>query len=71
MDAINRSSNASGPVAIASAPVKIMFVGNIQTQTFHVLDCFCSPGPLDRIFFADRFNAVKAAYRPCVVCRPK
>ncbi len=60
----------AGPLSIEPVPVRIKYIGNIQSRTFHQLDCICQPESLDRIFFADRFNAVKAGYRPCVVCRP-
>ena len=61
----------AGTLRIEPSAVKIKYLGNIQSRTFHLLDCICQPEELDRIFFADRFNAVKAGYRPCVVCRPK
>lgn len=46
------------------------YVGNIESQKFHSINCSRLPAEDKRIYFLTREEAEKAGYIPCGVCKP-
>ena len=46
------------------------FIGNVNTQVFHVPTCSTLPAPQNRIYFQTRQDAINAGHRPCSRCNP-
>jgi len=57
------------PVA-EQTPATYSFIGNRNSQVFHILTCSSLPAPHNRIYFTSRQNAVDAGHRPCGRCNP-
>jgi len=46
------------------------FIGNANSQIFHVPTCTSLPAPQNRTYFNAREDAIAAGHRPCGICNP-
>jgi competence protein ComEC len=46
------------------------YIGNANTEKFHLPVCRSLPDEKNRVFFATREGAVEAGYSPCGICKP-
>ena len=53
-----------------SVPGFGLYIGNVNTQKFHVTSCSYLPDPVNRVYFGSREDAVNAGYSPCGHCDP-
>jgi len=49
---------------------EIQYIGNIKSEVFHRSDCNSLPSEKNRVYFADRDEAIAEGYSPCGFCRP-
>lgn len=54
----------------AEEPVTAAFIGNRNSQIFHLPTCGTLPAPHNRVNFSTRDDAISAGHRPCQRCRP-
>ncbi|MCL2216875.1 MAG: thermonuclease family protein [Defluviitaleaceae bacterium] len=55
--------------SLAATPVP-RFIGNANTNVFHVASCGSLPAIHNRIYFQTRANAISFGQNPCGTCRP-
>ncbi|MBQ9131120.1 MAG: MBL fold metallo-hydrolase [Clostridia bacterium] len=54
----------------SSAVTEYAYIGNLNSNLFHEIDCSSLPGEANRIYFTTRDEAVSAGYTPCGRCDP-
>ena len=63
-----QESDADDP-AIAEPP-EGGYIGNVNSEIFHTLDCSSLPAEHNRICFDSREEAIEVGQRPCQRCNP-
>ena len=56
--------------AASPAVAQSRFVGNRNSQIFHVYTCSAVPRGQNRMYFETRYDAMRAGHRACQRCRP-
>lgn len=54
----------------SAAVTEYAFIGNINTQKFHLPTCSHLPGESNRIYFTTREEAIEDGYTACGTCKP-
>ena len=53
-----------------AAPVDAGYIGNVNSQKFHLPTCSNLPKEENRVYFTSRDEAVASGYEPCGSCKP-
>ena len=64
------NNQTTPPQYTTTTPGTGSYIGNINSQIFHVSSCSTLPAPQNRIYFETREQAIEAGHRPCQRCRP-
>ena len=54
----------------AANPQTGQYIGNVNSQKFHLPSCRSLPAENNRVYFSDRMTAVAQGYDPCGICKP-
>lgn len=58
------------PLAAAEANDEAGYIGNVNSKKFHLPSCSGLPAEKNRIYFAERSEAINSGYEPCKICQP-
>jgi competence protein ComEC len=64
----NQASAGEPPGGVSSSDAA--YIGNVNTEKFHLPVCRSLPDEKNRVFFATREGVVEAGYSPCGICKP-
>lgn len=57
-------------IALQEEVEKAEYIGNKNTQKFHLLDCSFLPALENRVYFEYRTQAIEGGFSPCQHCNP-
>jgi len=63
-------NTAKPTYAQATSVGTIAYIGNVNSKIFHLPTCGSLPQEQNRVYFANRDEAIDAGYTPCSICKP-